>query len=57
VTGCIECGKPTPYRRCQTHRLAHRGPQTDDAEYDCPECDGPTSGEGALCHHCRRDDQ
>jgi hypothetical protein len=53
-----KCGRRIQSGRlCDQCTLRRLGPQTDDAEHDCPECGGPTSGPDAPCRHCRRGDR
>ncbi len=58
--GCRKCGCRTPNRICRecermerAEEVARRdcGPELFPA--DCPECGGPTSGEGVVCADCR----
>lgn len=56
MTGCIECGAPTPNRTCRACRLAERAAEAaaqDTGVYDCPTCDGLSSSESVPCYKCR----
>jgi hypothetical protein len=61
MTGCIECGAPTPNRTCRGCRLAERAAEAaadqDVGLYDCPTCEGLSSSESVPCYKCRSDGQ
>lgn len=57
MSGCIDCGRPTQKARCETHRVEHSaGDGGSLTDHECPDCGGPTSGEGVVCNICRRVD-
>jgi hypothetical protein len=57
MAGCLDCGMPTQKRRCQTCRVEHNaGDGGSLTDHECPDCGGPTSGEGVTCATCRRID-
>jgi hypothetical protein len=57
MSNCLDCGMPTKKRRCQTCSVEHNAPSADDHDdYECPDCGGPTSGDGVTCATCRRVD-
>lgn len=58
--GCVNCGCPTPRRKCKECALLDRVEEqaNRDAERDrdwpeCPECGGITSGTDVVCANCR----
>jgi|GEM_PF-4297171 len=57
---CSRCGKQILRGRlCTTHQL-EAGSAATANEYelfDCPTCDGVTSGEGTRCYKCRGGDR
>lgn len=53
MSGCLECGQPTPKARCKLCRVEHTA-ATDHEFYECPDCGGVTSGEDVTCADCRR---
>jgi hypothetical protein len=61
MTGCTECGAPTPNRKCRACRLAERATEAaadqDAGVYDCPTCDGLSSSENVPCYKCRSEGQ
>jgi len=55
MTGCLKCGTSTPRRLCRDCARDERytGTVERGIEYECPDCGGPTSGEGVTCFECR----
>ncbi|MCG1002848.1 MULTISPECIES: hypothetical protein [Halobacterium] len=54
MSDCLECGRDCQGARCELCSVEHNAPDTSDLDdYECPECGGPTSGEGVTCSVCR----
>lgn len=57
---CEQCGSACHGHRCATCRKMDRAEAAivDTETFECPTCDGPTSGRGVVCASCRggRDD-
>jgi len=61
---CDRCGSACQGKHCKTceQLIAQGGRATDDVrttgvgleDYSCPECGGPTSGQGVVCRTCRQ---
>ncbi len=58
--GCRKCGCRTPKRVCRecermerAEEAARNGSPWAVCKAECPECGGPTSGEGVVCAGCR----
>lgn len=52
TAGCIDCGSPTPKRRCKDCQLAAVGPRI---ETNCAECGEPTLQLDGVCRSCQPD--
>lgn len=45
---------PCEGRWCSTCGVEETAPDYTGEDYECPHCDGRTSGEGVTCADCRR---
>lgn len=55
MAGCIDCGSPTPNRRCPDCQQANSNTEeVDEKDWaECPDCGGRSSGRGVTCADCR----